>query len=240
MRRILPPGRGARGRSRSRRRAPAPRRARRPRPPTTSRSTRCGPERTSAGDEIVGAAELEPVGRARPRGRPACPARASRCRRAGGRRRRRASRGAAPRAPSSPRRRRGRARRAAPASPRRRGRRARSRPSRRRRARRATPASTRSRTGATPAPSRRFEVGQCATPVPVSPNRAISSAREVDAVGAPDVVGEPAELVEVLDGRAAVELAAVRLLLDGLGEVGVQRETRAGARARPTPPSGAA
>ena len=46
--------------------------------------------------------------------------------------------------------------------------------------------------------------------------------RQVDAVGAPDVAVEPAEPVEVLDGRAAVQLAAVRLLLDGLGEVGVE------------------
>ena len=37
-----------------------------------------------------------------------------------------------------------------------------------------TPASSRFRTGATPAPSRRFEVGQCATPVPDSANRAMS------------------------------------------------------------------
>ena len=49
-----------------------------------------------------------------------------------------------------------------------------------------------------------------------------SSSREVDAVRAPDVAGEPAEPLEVLDRRAAVELAAVRLLLDRLGEVRVQ------------------
>ena len=47
---------------------------------------------------------------------------------------------------------------------------------------------------------------------------------EVDAVGAPHVVREPAEPLEVLDRRAAVELAAVRLLLDGLGEMRVEDE----------------
>src|SRR5829696_953576 len=40
---------------------------------------------------------------------------------------------------------------------------------------------------------------------------------EVDAVRAPDVSVEPAELLEVLDRSAAVQLLAVRLLLDGLG-----------------------
>ena len=42
---------------------------------------------------------------------------------------------------------------------------------------------------------------------------------------APDVVSEPAEVGEVLDGRRSVQLHAVRLLLAGLGEVRVQRET---------------
>ena len=76
-------------------------------------------------------------------------------------------------------------------------------------------------------------MGQWATPVPVLANRAMSLSREVDAVGAPDVVGEPAEPVEVLDRAAAVELEAVRLLLEGLGEVGVQRQAEpAGERRR--------
>ena len=51
--------------------------------------------------------------------------------------------------------------------------------------------------------------------------------REVDAVRAPDVVAEPADAIQVLDGPAAVELAAVGLLLDRLGEVGVQAEAEA-------------
>ena len=42
---------------------------------------------------------------------------------------------------------------------------------------------------------------------------------------APDVVSEPAEVREVLDGRRPVQLHAVRLLLAGLREVRVQRET---------------
>ena len=48
--------------------------------------------------------------------------------------------------------------------------------------------------------------------------------RKVDAVRTPDVVVEPAERVEVLDRCAAVEVAAVRLLLDRLGEMGVQHQ----------------
>ena len=57
--------------------------------------------------------------------------------------------------------------------------------------------------------------------------------REVDAVGAPDVVGQPAEPVEVLDRAAAVELDAVRLLLERLREVGVERQPEpAGERGR--------
>ena len=47
---------------------------------------------------------------------------------------------------------------------------------------------------------------------------------EMDAVRAPDVVREPAELLEVLDGRAAEALAAERLLLHRLGEVRVELE----------------
>ena len=46
--------------------------------------------------------------------------------------------------------------------------------------------------------------------------------RQVHAVRAPDVRGEPAELVQVLDGAAAEEALAVLLLLDGLGEMGVE------------------
>jgi len=51
--------------------------------------------------------------------------------------------------------------------------------------------------------------------------------REVDAVCAPDIVGEPTEPLEVLDGAAAVELDAVRLLLHGLGEMRVERQAEA-------------
>src|SRR4029079_14838848 len=47
---------------------------------------------------------------------------------------------------------------------------------------------------------------------------------KVDAMRTPDVAREPAELLEVLDRRAAVELAAVLLFLDRLREVGVQRQ----------------
>ena len=46
---------------------------------------------------------------------------------------------------------------------------------------------------------------------------------EVNAVRAPHVAGEPAELFEVFDGRAAVQLPAVLLFLGCLGEMRVQR-----------------
>ena len=56
---------------------------------------------------------------------------------------------------------------------------------------------------------------------------------EVDAMGAPDVLGQPAELLEVLDGRAAEPLAAELLLLDRLGQVRVQLQAElAGERRR--------
>ena len=44
----------------------------------------------------------------------------------------------------------------------------------------------------------------------------------MDAVSAPDVPGHPAELGQVLDRPAAVQLLTVRVLLDGLGQVSVQ------------------
>ena len=58
---------------------------------------------------------------------------------------------------------------------------------------------------------------------------------EVHAVGAPDVLGEPAELVEVLDRAAAIKLAAIRLLLDGLREVRVERNPEAAGELRRLP-----
>ena len=45
---------------------------------------------------------------------------------------------------------------------------------------------------------------------------------EVHAVREPDVVAEPAELLEVLDRAHAEALAAERLLVDRLGQVRVQ------------------
>ena len=96
-----------------------------------------------------------------------------------------------------------------------------------------TPASASSRTGATPAPSRRFEVGQCATPVPVAPKSWTVVRGEVDAVRAPHVPAEPPEVGQVLDRGAAVELEAVGVLLHRLGEVRVEHEAvPAGERGR--------
>ena len=150
------------------------------------------------------------------------PAAASRCRRGGARPRRRACRAAAPRAPSA---------RAGPPRPRatssafftsmNRSLRSfdalPSTPSPTR-----TPASSRSRTGATPAPRRRFDVGQCATPTPFAPNVATSASERWTQCAHQTSLGEPADALEVLDRGAAEQLAAVRVLLDGLGEVRVQ------------------
>ena len=89
--------------------------------------------------------------------------------------------------------RRARARRAAPASPRGRGRSARSTPSRRRRAR---PARPRRRAPAPARPRRRgagSRSGSAPTPTPARAERRHVLAGEVDAVGAPDVVCEPAD-----------------------------------------------
>ena len=205
------------GVARARRRGRPPRRRRRAGRRGAGRRRRCPPRdrrrRRARGRRC-----------ARRRSRRTCPARASRCRRAAAPPRRRGCRAGSRRAPSSPRRRprpratssacftsRNRSPRSFDAEP------STPRPTR-------TPASSMSRTGATPAPSRRFDVGQWATPVPVLANCAMSALGEVDAVGAPDVVGEPAEPVEVLDRPAAVELEAVRLLLERLREVGVQRQ----------------
>src|SRR5204862_7120420 len=47
---------------------------------------------------------------------------------------------------------------------------------------------------------------------------------QVHAVRAPDVRGRPAEVGEVLDRRAPVELAAVILFLGSLGQVRVQTQ----------------
>ena len=192
-------------------------------PPTTSRSTRCGPEKTRpATDRRRRRARARRSPRSR--GRPASPARASRCRRGGAPPRRRACRAGAPRARSSP-----------PPPPRPRATSSACLTSRNRSLRSfeaepstpsptRAPASSSARTGATPAPRRRFDVGQCATPVPVSAKRATSPSERWTQWAHHTSSAEPPEALEVLDRRAPVELAAVRLLLDGLGEVRVEHE----------------
>ncbi len=78
-----------------------------------------------------------------------------------------------------------------------------------------------------PAPRRPLDVGQCAEPVPVAPKRRIASGARWMVCGEPDVVGEPAQLVGVLGGRAADLGEALLLLVEGLGEVGVQADAGA-------------
>ena len=53
------------------------------------------------------------------------------------------------------------------------------------------------------------------------------AAAQVHAVGAPHVVGQPAHVGEVLDRRAAVALAAERILVRALGQVRVQAQAEA-------------
>ena len=67
-----------------------------------------------------------------------------------------------------------------------------------------------------------MELGQCATPVPVAPKRATSSASQMDAVREPHVVAQPAEVLEVLHRAHAEALDAEDLLVERLGQVGVQ------------------
>ena len=140
-------------------------------PPMYRRSTRCGRE-DEAGDRVVGAAQLEPVGA--PDGDVGALARLERAdvvaaehpRAAARAEPQRLARPSSPPAPPRPRatssacltskKRSLRSFDAEPSTP---------RPTR-------TPASRSSRTGATPAPRRRFEVGQCATPTPLRAERA--------------------------------------------------------------------
>ena len=95
------------------------------------------------------------------------------------------------------------------------------------------PASSMSRTGATPAPSRRFEVGQWATPVPVDANWAMSaSERWTQWAHQTSSASQPSRS-RYSTGPAAVELDAVRLLLERLREVGVEGQPEpAGERGR--------
>ena len=173
-------------------------------PPTTRRSTRCGPERTSPATRSSAPPSSSPS--VRQIARSACfpgssepmSSRREHVGAAAGREAERLARGhrlarrsrprATRRACFTSRKRSLRSFDAEPSTP---------RPTR-------TPASTSCRTGATPAPSRRFDVGQWATPVPVSREARDRSPGEMDAVRAPEVVAEPSEPVEILDGRAAV------------------------------------
>ncbi len=85
-----------------------------------------------------------------------------------------------------------------------------------------TPAARSSATGASPAPIIWFELGQWATPVPQAAEPLDLLGVRVDAVGDPRAVGAPADVLEVLDRAAAVDVEAVGVLVDVLGQVGVQ------------------
>ena len=78
-----------------------------------------------------------------------------------------------------------------------------------------------------PAPSRALDEGQCATPGTGGAEPGDLRRRQVHGVGQPHVAAEPPQFVEVLHRRAAVAFAAVLLLVEGLGQVGVEPETQA-------------
>ena len=69
-----------------------------------------------------------------------------------------------------------------------------------------TPASRIARTGAMPEPSRQFEQGQCATPVRLRAKRSISGRVELHAMGVPDIVAGPAQILGILSRPAAEAL----------------------------------
>ena len=149
--------------------------ARRPRPRPRRRRSRsrraAGPEHDAA-DRIVDPREAESSSRHSTTSA-SSPTSACRARRRGrGTARRAACRAPAPPAADSAAARRAAARPAAPDAARRRARRPRWTPRRRPRDRPARRRRSSGTTGAIPAPSRAFDVGQCATPVPVAPKRA--------------------------------------------------------------------
>ena len=84
-----------------------------------------------------------------------------------------------------------------------------------------------SATGAMPAPRRMLEVGQCATPVPAEPKRLTSSPERWTQCAHQTSSSSQPDLLEVLDRAAAEETLAVLLLLDGLGEMGVEAQPEA-------------
>ena len=77
-----------------------------------------------------------------------------------------------------------------------------------------------------PAPSRAFEVGQCATDVPVTASRLTADSSRCTQCASHDVLAEPAEIVGELGRGPAERLPAVRVLLAGLGQVGVQPDAQ--------------
>ena len=75
-----------------------------------------------------------------------------------------------------------------------------------------------------PEPRRMLELGQCATPVPVSAIRPDLVRVEVDRVRIPDVRPQPIQPPHIRHRAAAELLQAEALLVLRLGHVGVQRQ----------------
>ena len=73
-----------------------------------------------------------------------------------------------------------------------------------------------------PEPSRQFDDGQCATPVPVRANSAISSASQLDAMGVPYAVAHPSQRLGVFTGSAPEGFERPGDVLGVLGQMGVQ------------------
>jgi hypothetical protein len=82
-----------------------------------------------------------------------------------------------------------------------------------------------------PLARRMLLLGQWATPVPVRAKRLISAAAHVDAVGVPDVLAGPTQRLDVGHGPLAKGLQAELLLVQRLGQVGVQPHAAGSVRA---------
>ena len=73
-----------------------------------------------------------------------------------------------------------------------------------------------------PEPSRQFEQGQCATPVPVAGEKLDLGGVELDAMGMPDIVAGPAQILGILSRPAAEFFQRLGHVLVVLGQMGVQ------------------
>ena len=67
-----------------------------------------------------------------------------------------------------------------------------------------------------------FEVGQWQTPTPMTAEPRHFLVVEMDAVGEPHAIAQPAALLEIVDRPAAEVVQAIFVFVRGLAEMGVQ------------------